>query len=175
MKQMDSACRPAEERKMERDKFVKLVEEALDALPTRFRKQIHNFTVLVENLPPERLPHSGSRNAGVVDSDDAENLVLGVFEGVPTTMKQRSPFSPCLQCCIFEDALMELRRDSWRSTPNPRSSWRRTNDGDTALRHVVPLTIPLHIVADGHIIRYDHVLIENRMPNSAPPSDEAIL
>ncbi len=72
---------------MEREKFVKLVEEALDALPTKFRKRIHNVTVLVESLPPEQLPRRGSRNAGIVDSDDAENLVLGVFEGVPTIMK----------------------------------------------------------------------------------------
>ena len=39
MKQMDSACRPAEERKMEREKFVKLVEEALGALPTKFQSK----------------------------------------------------------------------------------------------------------------------------------------
>jgi len=72
---------------MEREKFVKLVEEVLEGLPTRFRKRIHNVTVLVENVPPEQLPRRGSRNAGVLDSDDAENLVLGIFEGVPTTKK----------------------------------------------------------------------------------------
>ena len=36
-------------------------------------------------IPP--LPRRGSQNAGMIDSDDAENLVLGVFEGVPTTKK----------------------------------------------------------------------------------------
>src|SRR6266436_1936978 len=72
---------------MEREKFVKLVEEALDALPTKFRKRMHNVSVLVEDLPPEQLAQRGSRNAGVVDSDEPENLVLGVFEGVPTTRK----------------------------------------------------------------------------------------
>ena len=72
---------------MERDKFVKLVEDALDALPARFRKRIHNVTVLVEDLPPERLTRRSSRNAGVVDLDGPENLVLGIFEGVPTTMR----------------------------------------------------------------------------------------
>jgi predicted Zn-dependent protease with MMP-like domain len=87
MRHMDSAGQPAEERKMEREKFVKLAEEALDALPTKFRKRIHNVAVLVENVPPEQLPRSGSRNAGIIDSDDAENLVLGVFEGVPRTEK----------------------------------------------------------------------------------------
>src|SRR5260370_12240747 len=72
---------------MEREKFVKLVEDALEGLPTRFRKRINNVTVLVENVPPEQLPRRGSRNAGILDSDDAENLVLGIFEGVPTTKK----------------------------------------------------------------------------------------
>jgi len=72
---------------MQREKFVKLVEEALDALPTRFHKQIHNVSVLVENVPPERLSHRGSRNAGIADEDDANSFVLGVFEGVPTTQK----------------------------------------------------------------------------------------
>jgi predicted Zn-dependent protease with MMP-like domain len=75
---------------MQREKFVKLVEEALDALPTRFRRRMHNVSVLVENLPPERLSHRGSRNAEIADADDADDadgLVLGVFEGVPTTQK----------------------------------------------------------------------------------------
>jgi predicted Zn-dependent protease with MMP-like domain len=72
---------------MEREKFVKLVEEALGTLPTRFRKRIHNVAVLVENVPPEQLSRRGPRNAGISDWDDAENLVLGIFEGVPTTKK----------------------------------------------------------------------------------------
>ena len=72
---------------MERAKFVKLVEEVLERLPTRFRKRIHNVTVLVEDLPPRRLPRRGSRSAGGADPDGAENLVLGIFEGVPKTMK----------------------------------------------------------------------------------------
>jgi predicted Zn-dependent protease with MMP-like domain len=72
---------------MEREKFVKLVEKALDTLPTKFRKRIQNVAVLVENLPPEQSSHRGARNAGIIDSVEAENLVLGVFEGVPTTQK----------------------------------------------------------------------------------------
>jgi predicted Zn-dependent protease with MMP-like domain len=73
---------------MKREKFVKLVEEALDSLPARFRKRIHNVAVLVEDLPPEQRPRRGSRNAGTAGSDeadDAEDLLLGVFDGVPTT------------------------------------------------------------------------------------------
>jgi len=72
---------------MERKKFVKLVDEALGALPTRFRKRIHNVAVVVENVPPAELARGALRNAGFIDSGDAEDLVLGVFEGVPTTRK----------------------------------------------------------------------------------------
>jgi len=84
MRQTDSA---GWGRQMERERFVKLVEESLDALPATFRKRIHNVAVLVENVPPDRPPRRGSRNAEIMDLDDAENLVLGVFEGVPTTKK----------------------------------------------------------------------------------------
>jgi predicted Zn-dependent protease with MMP-like domain len=72
---------------MEREKFVKLVEEALDALPLRFRKRMQNISVLVENMPSEQRSQRGSRNSGIADAGDLDNLVLGVFEGVPTTQK----------------------------------------------------------------------------------------
>ena len=72
---------------MEREKFVKLVEEALEGLPRRFRKRIHNVAALVENVPPGQLPRRSSQNGRTLDSDDTENLVLGIFEGVPTTKK----------------------------------------------------------------------------------------
>lgn len=71
---------------MRREKFVKLVEEALRTLPTRFRKRVHNIAVLVKHLPPKKL-RRGLLNAEIMDSDDAEKLVLGVFEGVPATKK----------------------------------------------------------------------------------------
>src|SRR5207247_9953164 len=72
---------------MEREKFVKLVEEALDALPLRFRKRMQNVSVLVENMPPEQRSQRGSRNSGIADASDLDNLVLGVFEGVAATQK----------------------------------------------------------------------------------------
>src|SRR2546430_687178 len=72
---------------MEREKFVKLVEEALDTLPIRFHKRMQNVSVLVENIPPEQRSQRGSRNSGIADVGDLDNLVLGVFEGVPATQK----------------------------------------------------------------------------------------
>ena len=77
---------------MKRERFVKLVEEALGALPARFRERIHNVAVVVESVPPgqrprRRSPFPAIMDAGNVDSDDEEDLLLGVFEGVPTTEK----------------------------------------------------------------------------------------
>jgi len=72
---------------MKREEFVKLVKESLDALPARFRKRMQNVSVLVEDRPSGQLARGGSENAGALDSEHAEDLVLGVFEGVPTTRK----------------------------------------------------------------------------------------
>src|SRR5512135_222818 len=62
---------------MDREHFVKVVEEALDSLPQEFRSRIRNVAVLVEDMPPNQ----PSRRSG------RQRLVLGVFHGVPTTKK----------------------------------------------------------------------------------------
>ncbi len=61
---------------MDREHFTELVEQALDSLPARFRKHIHNVAVLVEDV------HPGQGRAGY-----AGRLLLGIFEGVPSTQK----------------------------------------------------------------------------------------
>jgi predicted Zn-dependent protease with MMP-like domain len=63
---------------VQREHFVKLVEEALDSLPQEFRSHIGNVAVLVEDMPPNQpSPQSGSQRG----------LLLGLFHGVPTTKK----------------------------------------------------------------------------------------
>ncbi len=62
---------------MERDRFVRLVEQVLDSLPAHFRERIHNLAVLVEDRPPKN----------VARRDRRSGLVLGVFQGVPATQK----------------------------------------------------------------------------------------
>ena len=63
---------------MKREHFVREVEEALDSLPQEFRSRIRNVAVLVEDKPPNQpSPQSGQR----------KRLLLGVFQGVPTTKK----------------------------------------------------------------------------------------
>ena len=47
---------------MKRERFAKVVEEALDSLPQEFRSRIRNVAVLVEDLPPNQLSaHSGQQ------------------------------------------------------------------------------------------------------------------
>lgn len=63
---------------MERERFTKLVEEALDSIPAEFRKRIRNVAVLVEDLPPGQPPPR---------SGYPQTLRLGLFHGVPATRK----------------------------------------------------------------------------------------
>jgi len=64
-----------------RAQFNKLVAEALDSLPTEFRRRIENVAVLVEDRPEQEPPSA---------PDEPKRLLLGVFHGVPLT--QRSTF-----------------------------------------------------------------------------------
>ena len=60
---------------MTRERFRELVAEALDALPAKFRARIRNVAVVVEDVPRDEV------EAG------REDLLMGVFEGTPTTEK----------------------------------------------------------------------------------------
>lgn len=67
---------------MDRERFRKLVAEALDALPEEFRARIKNVAVVVEDYPAEQGPPESV-------SED-EDLTMGIFEGTPLT--ERSAF-----------------------------------------------------------------------------------
>jgi predicted Zn-dependent protease with MMP-like domain len=56
---------------MRREPFLELVREAMDSLPRKFRKHIHNVAVVVEDHAPE--------------GRDPNDLLMGVFEGTPRT------------------------------------------------------------------------------------------
>ena len=58
---------------MHRARFNRLVQEALDTLPEKFRRKIRNVAVVVEDFPPGQEP------------DAEEDLLMGEFHGVPTT------------------------------------------------------------------------------------------
>lgn len=69
---------------MLRARFNRLVQEALDALPAKFRRKIENVAVVVEDLPPGQEPHA------------QEAPLMGVFEGVPATERSvwEAPHGP---------------------------------------------------------------------------------
>ncbi|MGI9104289.1 MAG: metallopeptidase family protein [Terriglobales bacterium] len=69
---------------MDRDRFVQLVEQALDSLPSEFRRRMENVAVTVEDLPPEQMAR---RRAGRPRSAAPRRLLLGVFQGVPATRR----------------------------------------------------------------------------------------
>ena len=67
---------------MEREKFEKLVEEALAQLPRKFKKLIHNLAVIVEEAPSPDV----YRKTGV----SSYSMILGTYHGVP--YKHRGPY-----------------------------------------------------------------------------------
>ena len=69
---------------MERQRFVQLVEQALDDLPERFRSRMDNVVVLVEDLPPEQ---QARPQAPRPRSLRPRTLILGTFRGIPATQK----------------------------------------------------------------------------------------
>lgn len=68
---------------MKRERFVELVEEALDTLPEQFRKRIHNVAVLVEDRPPEQPMNRRPPRPRSLP----RRLLMGVFVGTPATQK----------------------------------------------------------------------------------------
>jgi predicted Zn-dependent protease with MMP-like domain len=72
---------------MDRECFVTLVEEVLDALPAEFRKKIRNLTVVVEDQPPKRLSRKTRGSAQKPGSEKTDRVVLGIFQGVPATKR----------------------------------------------------------------------------------------
>lgn len=72
---------------MDRKHFVKLVADVLDALPEEFRKRIHNLAVLVEDEPRLQFRKKPRGAAGKAGPRKTRRLVLGVFQGQPTTTR----------------------------------------------------------------------------------------
>ena len=63
---------------MDRRKFHRLIEEALDTLPGEIRIRMENVTVVVEEEPTDdQIEHAGL--------DPAEGILFAVYEGSPLT------------------------------------------------------------------------------------------
>jgi len=67
---------------MKKESFEKLVEEALNEIPEKFKNLLKNLAVIVEESPPRDVyRRTGSSPSG---------LILGLYHGVP--YKNRGPF-----------------------------------------------------------------------------------
>ncbi len=64
---------------MEKDKFEKWVVEAIESLPSIFRKRLQNIEIIVEDWPPVELSKRYSFQHPV--------LFLGVYQGIPLTKR----------------------------------------------------------------------------------------
>ena len=64
---------------MDTNQFEELVRSALDNIPQGIREQLENIDIIVEDVPkPDQL--------GGVKIDN-ENLLLGLYEGIPITLR----------------------------------------------------------------------------------------
>jgi predicted Zn-dependent protease with MMP-like domain len=62
---------------MTRERFERLVEEALREIPKRFRKAIHNVALVVEDEPPQEVLDD-------LEVDEGDTL-FGLYQGTPLT------------------------------------------------------------------------------------------
>jgi predicted Zn-dependent protease with MMP-like domain len=67
---------------MDKKRFEKLVEEALEELPEEFKEKLDNVTVMVEDRP--------SREVYEKTGSSPYSLIFGLYHGVP--YKHRGPF-----------------------------------------------------------------------------------
>ena len=65
---------------VERAKFERLVAEALDDIPARFRRAMQNIAIVVEDEPSREL----LREMEI----DPPNTLFGLYQGVPLTERQ---------------------------------------------------------------------------------------
>lgn len=70
---------------MDRKRFERLVDQALQGLPEPFRRRLANVAIIVEDEPPE--------------DQEAEGLLLGLYHGIPLT--ERSVFTSALPDRIY--------------------------------------------------------------------------
>lgn len=87
---------------MTREKFEKLVDEGIKAIPERFLKKLNNVDIVVEEEPtPSQLKKIKARN---------DFITLGLYEGVPQTKRWR--YSEVLpdKITIFKKSVEKIAR-----------------------------------------------------------------
>lgn len=77
---------------MDRREFEKQVEQALERLPRVFRERIRNVAIIVEDSAPR----------------DRNDLLLGLFHGVPETEKSVFQASPPARIILYQKNIEEV-------------------------------------------------------------------
>ena len=87
---------------MEKEKFRKLVEEAVDSLPEEFAKRLNNVSVVVQDYPSKELLKSLKLPPWA--------LLFGLYQGVPQT--KRASYSGVLpdKITIFKNPIQRVSR-----------------------------------------------------------------
>lgn len=91
---------------MDLEEFKREVAAALDSLPRRFRKELHNVTVVVEIRPTGR----ALREMGL---DPRRDVLYGAYQGVP--LPDRSIFNPP----VLPDTITLYAEPLMRDFPDP--------------------------------------------------------
>jgi len=87
-------------RPMSQRRFEGLVRQALDSLPGEFYERLQNVDVVVEEEPtPEQLRTSGM---------EADDTLLGLYEGVPLTARENYGFVLPDKISIFKRPIEEM-------------------------------------------------------------------
>jgi predicted Zn-dependent protease with MMP-like domain len=73
---------------VERRRFERLVEQALERLPKLFRSKLTNIAIIVEDFPPHEA--------------DRDDLLLGYFHGVPLTEKSTFQATPPDRIVLYQ-------------------------------------------------------------------------
>jgi predicted Zn-dependent protease with MMP-like domain len=85
---------------MSQRRFEGLVRQALDSLPGEFYERLQNVDVVVEEEPtPEQLRTSGM---------EADDTLLGLYEGVPLTARENYGFVLPDKISIFKRPIEEM-------------------------------------------------------------------
>lgn len=72
---------------MTRERFLRLVRQALDDIPARFRRRIRNVAILVEDVPPAQRSRSRRPRPPQRPGTPRQRLLMGLFVGTPATQK----------------------------------------------------------------------------------------
>lgn len=94
---------------MERERFERLVERAVDSLPEEFQERLENVDVVVEDWPsPEEIAYLGLKS---------RYELLGLYQGVPLTRRSHGyGLVPPDKVTIFQKPIEARYRDESRIT-----------------------------------------------------------